>query len=61
MPFTRLERLARASFRAILHLYPAAYRDEYGKEMTLVFIGRLRGRCAGSCSGSGPRIRPRTP
>jgi putative ABC transport system permease protein len=29
-------------FRAALHLYPAAYRDEYGREMTLVFIDRLR-------------------
>jgi putative ABC transport system permease protein len=43
MPFTRFERCARASFRTVLHLYPAAYRDEYGKEMTLVFIDRLRG------------------
>ena len=42
MPFTRLERLARAGFRALLHLYPPAYRDEYGKEMTLVFVDRLR-------------------
>jgi hypothetical protein len=43
MPFTRFERCARALFRTVLHLYPAAYRDEYGKEMTLVFIDRLRG------------------
>ena len=43
MPFTRVERCARAVFRTILHFYPAAYRDEYGKEMTLVFIDRLRG------------------
>ena len=43
MPRTRFERCARALFRALLHLYPAAYRDEYGKEMTLVFIDRLRG------------------
>ena len=43
MPFTRFERYARAVFRTALHLYPAAYRDEYGKEMTLVFIDRLRG------------------
>jgi hypothetical protein len=42
MPFTRLERFARVLFRALLHLSPAAYRDEYGKEMTLVFIDRLR-------------------
>ena len=43
MPWTRFERCARALFRAVLHLYPAAYRDEYGKEMTLVFLDRLRG------------------
>ena len=43
MPFTRFEGVARALFGALLHLYPAAYRDEYGKEMTLVFIDRLRG------------------
>jgi putative ABC transport system permease protein len=43
MPSTRLERLARAWFGALLHLYPAAYREEYGREMTLVFIDRLRG------------------
>lgn len=43
MPSTRFERYARALFGALLHLYPAAYRDEYGKEMTLVFIDRLRG------------------
>jgi putative ABC transport system permease protein len=42
VPFTRFERCARAVFRALLHLYPAAYRDEYGKEMTLVFVDRLR-------------------
>jgi putative ABC transport system permease protein len=43
MPFTRFERCARVVFRTALHFYPAAYRDEYGKEMTLVFIDRLRG------------------
>jgi putative ABC transport system permease protein len=42
MPSTRLERLARALFRTLLHLYPAPYRDEYGSEMTLVFVDRLR-------------------
>jgi putative ABC transport system permease protein len=30
-------------FQAVLHLYPASYRDEYGKEMTLVLVDRLRG------------------
>jgi putative ABC transport system permease protein len=39
----RFERSARALFAAVLHLYPAAYRDEYGKEMTLVLVDRLRG------------------
>lgn len=43
MPVTRLERRARAWFAAVLHLYPASYRDEYGKEMTLVLVDRLRG------------------
>ena len=42
MPGTRGERWARALFRAQLHLYPASYRDEYGKEMTLVLVDRLR-------------------
>ena len=40
---TRFERSAHGLFRTALHLYPAAYREEYGKEMTLVFIDRLRG------------------
>lgn len=48
MPFTRVERCARAVFRTVLHLYPAAYRDEYGKEMTLVFIDRLRAESNGA-------------
>jgi putative ABC transport system permease protein len=43
MPGTRVERWARALFGAALHLYPASYRDEYGREMTLVLIDRLRG------------------
>src|SRR5688500_9340832 len=43
MPATRLERRARALFAALLHLYPASYRDEYGREMTLVLVDRLRG------------------
>ena len=29
-------------FAAVLHLYPASYREEYGKEMTLVLLDRLR-------------------
>src|SRR5918995_3313374 len=43
MPVTRAERRARRLFGAVLHLYPASYRDEYGKEMTLVLLDRLRG------------------
>ena len=43
MPVTRAERWARALFGAVLHLYPASFRDEYGKEMTLVLVDRLRG------------------
>ena len=43
MPVTRVERWARALFGMVLHLYPASYRDEYGREMTLVLVDRLRG------------------
>ena len=39
---TRLERRIRGLFAAVLHLYPASYRDEYGREMTLVLVDRLR-------------------
>jgi putative ABC transport system permease protein len=42
MPLTRLQSWARAVFSAVLHLYPTAYREEYGREMTLVFVDRLR-------------------
>jgi putative ABC transport system permease protein len=42
MPAARGEPWARALFEAVLRLYPAAYRDEYGKEMTLVLVDRLR-------------------
>ena len=42
MPVTRVERRARRLFEAVLHLYPASYRDEYGREMTLVLVDRLR-------------------
>ena len=42
MPLTRSERWARSVFRTALQLYPASYRDEYGKEMTLVLVDRLR-------------------
>ena len=43
MPVTRVERRARRLFGAVLHLYPGSYRDEYGREMTLVLLDRLRG------------------
>ncbi len=43
MPVTSAERRARAVFGAVLHLYPGSYRDEYGREMTLVLEDRLRG------------------
>jgi putative ABC transport system permease protein len=43
MPVPRGERWARAVFAAVLHLYPAPYRDEYAREMTLVLVDRLRG------------------
>ena len=43
MPVTRVERRARRLFGAVLHLYPASYRDEYGREMTLVLLDRLLG------------------
>ena len=42
MPVTRLERWTRRLFEAVLHLYPAHYRHEYGREMTLVLVDRLR-------------------
>ena len=42
MPVTRVERWARSVFAAVLHLYPASYRDEYGREMTLLLVDRLR-------------------
>ena len=43
MPVTPVERRARRVFGTVLHLYPASYRDEYGREMTLVLLDRLRG------------------
>jgi predicted permease len=42
MPVTRLEQWTRRLFEAVLHLYPAHYRHEYGREMTLVLVDRLR-------------------
>lgn len=37
-----LEWWARGAFRRLLHVYPAPFREEYGKEMTLVLVDRLR-------------------
>src|SRR5262245_22635629 len=37
-----LERLSTRAFRALLALYPAAFRDEYGRELSLVFVDRYR-------------------
>ena len=38
----RKERLSVRAFRAFLALYPAAFRDEYGREMTMAFVDRYR-------------------
>ena len=42
MPLTRLQSGILAVFNAALHLYPAPYRDEYGREMALVLVDRVR-------------------
>src|SRR5262245_38281133 len=44
-------RSARA-FRALVSLYPAAFRGEYGRELTLVFLDRYR-----DADGAWPRAR----
>jgi predicted permease len=36
------EALSTRAFRALVTLYPAAFRDEYGRELTLVFVDRYR-------------------
>ncbi len=36
------EHLSTRAFRALLALYPAAFRDEYGRELSLVFVDRYR-------------------
>jgi putative ABC transport system permease protein len=41
-PAPRLERLSTRAFRALLALYPAVFRDEYGRELSLVFVDRYR-------------------
>jgi putative ABC transport system permease protein len=47
-----LERLSTRAFRALLALYPAAFRDEYGRELSLVFVDRYR-----DAAGRGERTR----
>src|SRR5262245_31062614 len=37
-----LERFSARAFRALLALYPAVFRDEYGRELSLVFVDRYR-------------------
>lgn len=37
-----LERVSARAFRTLLALYPAAFRDEYGRELSLVFVDRYR-------------------
>src|SRR5689334_7291994 len=37
----REDRVA-AAFRALLGLYPRTFRDEYGRELSLLFIDRYR-------------------
>jgi putative ABC transport system permease protein len=39
---TAAARLGRRAFRALLTLYPGEFRDEYGREMTMVFEDRYR-------------------
>lgn len=51
MRVTGGERRARRLFGAVLHLYPASYRDEYGREMTLVLLDRLRGERTAAARG----------
>jgi predicted permease len=36
------EALSTRAFRALLTFYPASFRDEYGRELTLVFVDRYR-------------------
>ena len=46
------DRLSARAFRALLALYPAAFRDEYGRELALVFADRYR-----DADGSWERVR----
>ena len=51
MPAPGQDRLSARAFRALLALYPAAFRDEYGYELSLVFADRYR-----DAAGSWDRI-----
>src|SRR5688500_17056273 len=44
MPHTprRQEDRVAAAFRALLSLYPGTFRDEYGRELNLLFVDRYR-------------------
>ena len=41
-PASRRRHLSTRAFHALLRLYPAAFRDEYGRELSLVFDDRYR-------------------
>ena len=41
-PSRRTDARHTRAFRALLALYPAAFRDEYGRELALVFVDRYR-------------------
>jgi putative ABC transport system permease protein len=43
----RREPFSTRAFRALLALYPASFRDEYGRELTLVFVDRYRTAASG--------------
>src|SRR5579872_1610622 len=44
---------AKAIYRALLHCYPAAFRQEYGKQMLLMFSEELEhARCAKGPAGA---------
>jgi predicted permease len=51
-PFRRKEALGIRAFRTLVALYPGSFRDEYGRELTLVFADRYR-----DAAGPGGRAR----
>ena len=38
----RNDTLSTRAFRLLIRMYPAAFRDEYGRELALVFADRYR-------------------